>query len=39
MTDERASGMEVPAARMVRPITASGIPRQYPIVDAHHTMP
>mmetsp|Transcript_12233 Transcript_12233/g.42959 ORF Transcript_12233/g.42959 Transcript_12233/m.42959 type:complete len:446 (+) Transcript_12233:401-1738(+) len=38
ITDDSASGIDVPPARMVRPMTASGMPSAKPMVEAHHTM-
>lgn len=32
------SGMDVPAARNVRPITSGGMPTVFPVTVAHHTI-
>merc|ERR1719171_3337992 len=37
-TDPRASGMEVPMARKVRPMTTSGMPQRQPILSMNSTM-
>lgn len=38
MTLVMRSGMDVPAARNVRPITSGGIPTVFPVTVAHHTI-
>lgn len=38
MTEVMRSGMEVPAARAVRPITSGGMPSVSPSTVAHHTI-
>jgi len=38
MTLVMRSGMDVPAARNVRPITSGGIPTVLPVTVAHHTI-
>ena len=38
MTLVMRSGMEVPAARKVRPITSGGIPTVSPVTVAHQTI-
>jgi len=38
ITDVSRSGTEVPAARNVRPMTASGMPKMQPIIVAHQTI-
>ena len=38
MTEVMRSGMDVPAARIVRPMISMGIPIVFPISSAHQTM-